>query len=103
MKPYCIQIKEIADFHLQYLEVVKGEMKNYDDKLTCHEVCEKLSKTFYSLVWIKGKFNYFDHSWLIFRSDPKIILDAYPIAVGSGPILVSSTALCWSVLYRENL
>ncbi len=84
------------------------------DGLDCHQVCAKLlpeickiadllngviHPRFISIKHWKGKFNHFDHSWLVVETTyNRVIIDPYPWCSAGGPLMVVDT-LPWSVLY----
>ncbi len=104
MKPHAFTNGDILPYHMIVLDHIKAIVKDLPDGPTCHYVCERIiaNENAYTkgLRHCKGKFNHFDHSWLRFK-DWRIIIDPYPWACGSGPIMVLDV-LPWSVLYVED-
>lgn len=100
---WAIQTEDITPQDLVDLQKAKGYLTDLRDDLTCHEVCEFLSEQtdLKSWTWVRGKFNYFDHSWLTHRAR-RVILDPYPWCSGSGPLLiyVGGTLNPWRNLYQ---
>lgn len=102
MTPYAITQGFIETRHLKLLEKVKDLVAAMPEGLTCHQVCCRLAENIFGLDWTKGKFNNWDHSWLEIRGT-RLVIDAYPWACGSGPILVDcQTGSPWATLYRGN-
>jgi len=70
---------------------------------TCHSVADLIAKTIHFkgiLKAVHGKFADMDHSWLVFRAAPKVIIDPYPWACASGPLLLTMEASSpWGRLY----
>ncbi len=90
MTPLCVTNGDVTAAHLHYLEVARRLVVGMRDFLSCHEVCAALALKFPE-VWEhhRGKFNgVWDHSWLVFRESPGVILDPYPWACASGPLLI---------------
>lgn len=69
------------------------------DGLTCHAVCEEVANKVGGLVWMRGKFNGWDHSWLEVDEE-RVVIDAYPWA-SSGPFMILTvTGSPWATLYQ---
>ena len=106
MIPLCVFLGDVTQYHLTMLERVKEDFGRLpgDQELTCHDVCEHIArKRFMHLEWVKGEFNYLDHSWLQFKSNPRIIIDVYPWACASGPmLLVADGCSPWRFLYKKG-
>lgn len=102
MVPLCIELNDILQYHLDAVDCVKTFMLNTKEKnLSCHDICKMLTDKFPDFEHWRGRFAEFDHSWLIFKSDPKIILDPYPWACGSGPLLITTNGMTpWNFLYK---
>lgn len=105
--PYCVKTGDILPYHdnvyvrvCMYLRSISFE----SGIPTCHEVCAELAKRIPELVHYKGYFaEVNDHSWLVFKDDENTLIDAYPIAVASGPILLTlegTIANPWYRLYK---
>lgn len=101
MTPHCVSQGYIRSEHIVLRNRVAAFVDMLPDGLNCHEVCERVVKNFgNTLIHVKGEFNDYAHSWLEIRGT-RLILDAYPWACASGPILVDCrTGSPWSVLYR---
>jgi len=58
--------------------------------ITCHAVCHSLERRHSpNLVHQRGTFGSFhQHSWLYFKDNPTLIIDAYPVAAIGGPLLL---------------
>lgn len=114
MTPLALQRGDIAvSQHLIWQDVatfVAGWLPDFllgnDGLITCHQVCasvchyinERYKKEI--LIHRKGKFNHCDHSWLVFADNPEVILDPYPWASASGPLLITTTGMSpWRLLY----
>lgn len=108
MIPLCVKHNHITDRELVYFGLVRKmleeDFKEWEESgLTCHTVCQRLAYAFPMQFRVAtGQFASFDHSWLAFKSDPEVIIDAYPWACASGPILLTLTDLSpWRFLYKE--
>lgn len=76
------------------------------DGLTCHEVCKLTAmKHPELLVWVRGKFNGFDHSWLRVKTNHKLIIDPYPWCGCTPQMLVVHGYHLnpWANLYVESI
>jgi hypothetical protein len=74
--------------------------------LTCHEVCDRLAihpQLHKKVKHIRGWFvkKGIEHSWLTMKDNEFVILDAYPWATGSGPIVLTTEGWMnpWRGLY----
>jgi hypothetical protein len=80
------------------------EITSMPDGLTCHEVCSRLAALFPDLEQHEGSFvrGGTHHSWLAFKGT-NVIMDAYPWASASGPLLITTegTVNPWRNLYIE--
>lgn len=103
-RPYCVQVGSIKASHLRVFDEVRAYAHRLRAADSCHTVCAELAHVFFiDLEHVRGKFNYWDHSWLRFRDDPGVVIDAYPWACASGPILLyTGTGTPWSTLYRPD-
>jgi hypothetical protein len=104
MVPYAVQVGDLRPEHLLALEVSRQVVARLPDGLTCHEVVARLAPDLPGWVPTRGWFGEppAEHSWLVHRADPNVLLDPYPWACGSGPLLV---VMCnplnpWRFLYR---
>jgi hypothetical protein len=80
---------------------VQRRLTAMPEKLTCHQVCERLAAELPQLRHVRGKFNGAEHSWLEVRGT-QLVLDPYPWACASGPLLVDTSATSpWRTLYCE--
>jgi hypothetical protein len=105
MIPLCIKEGDITQEDMDLWERVVAVVNGLKNGLTCHQVCEEVSQRILELQAIKGKFLRCDHSWLVIRKRPWIIIDAYPWATGTGPFMVTSDGLFnpWRTAYKENI
>jgi len=93
---------DVDERELALLDAVRREVQRMRNGLTCHEVCAALAQQFPRMVvHARGTFNCFDHSWLVTRNGN--IIDPYPWACASGPLLLVGWAPMWSSLYREKI
>jgi len=114
MIPYAVQANDITIKHLGLLEKVRDIVTSLPDKIngraiSCHDVCVEVVKQVPGLIHRRGHFfiHGVEHSWLeIVQDHPaaEIIIDAYPIAVASGPILVTMNGLLnpWRLFYMRE-
>lgn len=109
MKPYCRQCQDITDEHMELPEKVKAVVATLHDDLTCHQVCAEIVKVVPGLIHKRGHFFIYgvQHSWLEVKMQAPgdiVIIDAYPIAVASGPILVTTHGILnpWRFFYRTE-
>lgn len=101
MTPYCLVEGFIGWEHAVLCRAAASLVHWYPNGLTCHEVCERLAKELPGVAHVRGKFNGYDHSWLTIDGT-QLVIDAYPWACGSGPILVDcQTGSPWATLYRD--
>ncbi len=109
MKPYCIQTKDVTSYHKLLHELVTRYVNLMPDNYTCHQVCAEVIKKLNEdpvlvgkLIHYKGYFYQHDHSWLVLADNRRVIIDAYPWACASGPILLTTeggVANPWYYLY----
>lgn len=100
MIPFALKENLLTLYHVTLFKKVVVAVENLEDGLTCHEVCERIASEIPGLKAVRGKFNYYDHSWLVIE-DSRAIIDAYPWACGSGPILIDcQTGSPWATLYK---
>lgn len=116
MVPYCIKCGLISNEHLSLWRVVVNEVNRMQERpptspgLTCHDVCERLLLVKYlgdSVRHVRGYFGRrgVAHSWLEVReANRRVIIDPYPVAVASGPLLIDTLGLLnpWGALYVED-
>jgi hypothetical protein len=105
MIPYCRQLSDITFEHLLLLDQVRSLVNILPDHLTCHQVCDEVVKQFPELEKVTGYFGFYgaEHSWCLLWGT-KVVIDPYPIAVASGPILLTlegSAANAWNRIYQE--
>jgi len=100
MTPLAVLSSDIKATDMAALVQCVELLKELPDTFSCHQVCERLAPQILGARWVKGKFNHYDHSWLELASGN--ILDPYPWACGSGPLLVVSWAVMWATLYKET-
>lgn len=102
MTPHCIENGDIKNGDLAVLGWVKQFLRTLPSCLDCHEVCRRIAKQVpREFEHWRGKFNGgWDHSWLVFRHDPFVLIDPYPWACASGPLLLTTQAMSpWRFLY----
>lgn len=100
MRPYVLKIKKIPEIAMKALDVARDLFQRVPDRedgeWTCHGMVEALQfilKMQHPLLgtW-KAEHGYFTdgyrHSWLI-NEEQQLILDPYPVACGSGPMLLT--------------
>ena len=109
MRSLSLLLGDITANHLCVWEDVCRYLRYVPDKvdgkpITCHQVCERVASQFaVELAHVKGKFYGYDHSWLVFKDDPDVIIDAYPWASAGGPLLLTKTAASpWQYLYKSD-
>lgn len=106
LTPYAMICGDITEKHLRVYNRVQAVLRslNSDKTWSCHEVCQILEGSIDELEHCRGWFfkKGQDHSWMRFRDDALIILDAYPVAGASGPLLVSGHGSPWRLLYIEK-
>lgn len=107
MAPYCRQCNDITDEHMDLLRRVREVVATLPDILNCHQVCDEVARRIPGLIHRRGHFfiHGVEHSWLEAEQKepgPEVIIDAYPIAVASGPILVTTNGILnpWRFYYR---
>jgi hypothetical protein len=105
MIPLCIQLGDITEQHVERAAYVHRLLRDFDgiDRLSCHTACAKLVELLPDwFVHFRGFFaDKWDHSWLVFKDSVKVILDPYPWACGSGPLLVTIEGFSpWRYLYQ---
>jgi hypothetical protein len=104
MTPQAVQSGDITLRQLIVFEEVIKAIQEMPDGLTCHEVCARVAALFPDLEHRRGWFNRrgIHHSWLVFKGT-KVIMDAYPWASASGPLLISTEGDLnpWRNLYIE--
>ena len=103
MTPLVLLEKDIDEEHLSLYRAAKTLVEQMEDGLTCHDVCARLAEAL-GVRHVRGWFaaRGIQHSWI--RLDDDTILDPYPWACGSGPILVTTRYLFnpWRRLYIED-
>lgn len=122
MIPFVIKCGDLTPGHLSVFRVVANMVNKMPEKpsdgpgLSCHDVCERLIKgeayLAENLRHVRGRFGspitikqrgIYEHSWLEFTQGERVIIDVYPVACGSGPILVVATDQTpWGDLYQEE-
>lgn len=94
------------------LRYLQSYLKDFPTKIngewvTCHALARMLVK----LPRFAGRFVVRDgsflkrgycHSWLEYRDNPRWIIEAYPIAVVGGPIVVDTRRTPWEGAYIER-
>jgi hypothetical protein len=105
MIPYAIKCDDLTVGHLAVFRAVVNIVNKMPEKpedgpgLSCHDVCDEVLKfedMARNLCHMRGRFGEpgdvgrgaFEHSWLEFTQGKRVIIDVYPVAVGSGPILL---------------
>lgn len=104
MKSYAEKVVPEKYLNLfRRIEIVLQRMPEIDlgeaGSISCHIICAALA----DLFPVSHRSGYFgglnEHSWLVMGS---LIIDAYPVAVVGGPILVDARYITgWSNLYKE--
>jgi hypothetical protein len=106
MTPHAILVRDITPDDRRLLAEVRLIVDALPDGLSCHDVCREIEGRCPDLMAVRGYFGRVgaEHSWLVFRDKPKLLLDPYPWACGSGPILVTleGTLNPWRDLYVER-
>lgn len=121
MLPYVIHCNDISNHHLSVFRVVTTLIHRVPDKpprglgLTAGEVCDcLLAQEPYlrdNLKKVTGVFGNggpapgcgVRHDWLEFSSGKRVIIDAYPRDVASGPILIyARNSGAWYWLYTPD-
>lgn len=124
MIPYCLQIDDIKSTHLELWQTTCAIVKalpteDVTKPLTCHDVCAIVASQLNNLSrlanlsrdgadvlpvvrQVSGVFLHaYQHSWLEVIG-ARIIIDPYPWAAASGPLLLSTTlGSPWLQLYHE--
>lgn len=102
MIPLVIQRQFVNGMHLMILQSVKQVVERLPDGIDCHTVCHEIENRLCDVRHVRGEFNGYDHSWLEIR-DTRLIIDAYPWACASGPILLDcQTGSPWTLLYQAR-
>ena len=101
-----MQIGDISKEHWKHLHDVRVLVNKMPNCLTCHGVARMVSARMVSeetgLRLVRGTFANLEHSWL--EIDSMTIIDPYPWACASGPILVTLQGLSpWKHLYVEHI
>lgn len=106
MTPLCVQTNDITAEDQVILWHVRHLVNLMENGLTCHEVCDKISRegTLAEKVHhIRGWFGFkgVEHSWLTLKKRPTILIDPYPYATTSGPLLITTEGLLnpWRKIY----
>ncbi len=109
MTPYAVTISDIPQ---TLLDVFKGLRKFVEELpdipgeiLTCHAVCTAIAFIHPHLECVDGTFgDFFNHSWLVDKNFPHVIMDMYPVA-GGVPFIVcgSNSFLAWGKLYKQKV
>jgi hypothetical protein len=103
MIPYCVKFGDIKPRHLAVYQELRGYVAAtlYDGD--CHGLCAEIALSYPELRHVRGKFaGGWEHSWLVFKDDPLTVIDPYPWASGSGPMLITLKHMSpWLGLYRE--
>jgi hypothetical protein len=101
MIPLCVSEDDIKADDLQLLTRVRLMLFWLPSGLSCHEVCKKVSEAESETRIVRGSFMRADHSWLIIKNRPSLILDPYPWATASGPWLITLEGALnpWRLIY----
>lgn len=100
MMPYAVEQGLITSEQVLTFKRVESLVGTMPDGLSCYEVCQRVAGNCKNLEHWRGKFNGWDHSWLVF-SGTRVVLDPHPWASGSGPMMVDCrTGSPWAMLYR---
>lgn len=103
MTPECIKNGDITPDDRSIFNFVVDELGRHDYG-TCHEACAALAARFPGLLHRRGRFNGgWEHSWLVLRHRPEVLIDPYPWACASGPVLLTTAGMSpWRFLYVEE-
>lgn len=102
MTPLVLRTNDIEMYHLEIFQKVKRTVNQAPNSVTCHSLCKLIADgSDGQLEHVKGTFGGYEHSWLRFKVDTEVLIDAYPIAVASGPILLYM-AMVWMGIYKEE-
>jgi hypothetical protein len=91
------QFKEMRSF-VENFPNIQGEI------ITSHAMCEALIHIYTEYSHIEGTFGELhDHSWIVCKENPNIVLDMYPIA-GASPFIVYAgiSRVPWFKLYEKK-
>jgi hypothetical protein len=100
MIPYCRKVSDITNRQMAVFRKVQAIVDWLPEGLTCHEVCAEVVKRVPQLIHYRGKFNGYDHSWLVF-TDSCTLIDPYPWATASGPVILTTAWLSpYKLLYN---
>lgn len=109
MKPAMIRYEAVSSKNLKMFEEIKKMVEEAPDDYDCHQICAAISKRFPILEHKRGHFLIHGciHSWLVLDERPFngiVIIDPYPVAAASGPIMVSLDGILnsWEYIYRED-
>lgn len=103
MTPFALEQGYIATHHVAMLAEARRIVEQLPDGLSCHDVCAHLVGSLNGVRHARGRFNGWDHSWLVIVGT-QVVIDAYPWACGSGPILVDTQdGSPWAALYAEQM
>jgi hypothetical protein len=105
MTPYCVTAGDITQEDLDLWERVVDIVNVLPDGLDCHQVCAEIVQKVPDLEVVRGHFFHAQHSWLRVKNRPKILIDAYPWATGTGPFMVTIEGLMnpWRRAYEESV
>jgi hypothetical protein len=101
MRALAFETGDITSDNLQLYSQVIGVIRALPNGLTCHEVCRRITIIMDGFIHYKGTFAGADHSWLVLKENPLILIDAYPWACGSGPIMITLEGILnpWRKIY----
>lgn len=96
MTPYVVSRGDIPQKLFELFKIMRDTLERLPDLegeiLTCHAVCTAFSRLYNDISCVDGTFaDFFDHSWLIHKDNPQVIMDMYPVA-GASPQIVFTGA-----------
>src|SRR3954471_9810123 len=97
---YAVQAGLISVRHVEMYRAACEIVAALQDGLTCHDVCEVVARQL-EIYHVRGYFTPgFEHSWCKIPGS-EVIIDCYPIASASGPLLVDTGGIFnpWRRLY----
>lgn len=103
--PYAVTCGDITDDHIRIYNRVQTVLRSLSSEKmwSCHEVCQVVEESIPELIHCRGWFakKGVEHSWMRFADQPWVVIDPYPVAGASGPLLVSTGGLMnpWNHLY----
>ncbi len=74
-------------------------------EISCHMITRALAEIFPNNFNVKDghALKGWQHSWVVFKNNPHLIIDPYPIAMVEGPIMVFAMHCTpWGTFYKEG-